>query len=441
MSVVRKAGFHILRGFRWQESWNLIPLPLGHSQPLKVLQSTICYIMLHCCIFLGNNYESRVCCQWVDMFNRFLPFRCFEYSSGGLPVCQLVFHLGRQVGAVQGRLRCECTPGRALGTLGNFCNCLSKKMSNSWVMTKPSCQLQWLQTVAKSRCPWRPVVSGRLRCSIAFWPMQMALPWGLCHFSECRLFRLILFFVPKAIKVWMGSRLGAYPLYECENNISISRTYLACFWPFSLEVFTYWFSSALDASHVIHIYSWHGLQEQTLPSLLQGLDWGLPTGGEPWALGHCIQEFEILGETFACPLFVCLQAQHLNEFMLAVIGVAALDTVSSTDIYGIKASFLCWSCLKRKQINWGISWKSKLLWSDDVFELFHSETRKAGESTIASWRVSEPGFFGRSVLPCSLFPSASCQKGECTGFAEHDLKLHPRWIILASVLRSQGFLV
>ena len=127
MSVVRKAGFHILRGFRWQESWNLIPLPLGRSQSLKVLQSTICYIMLHCCIFLGNNYESWVCCQWVDMFNRFLPFRCFEYSSGGLPVCQLVFHLGRQVGAVQGRLRCECTPGRALGTLGNFCNCLSKK--------------------------------------------------------------------------------------------------------------------------------------------------------------------------------------------------------------------------------------------------------------------------------------------------------------------------
>lgn len=147
----------------------------------------------------------------------------------------------------------------------------------------------------------------------------------------------------------MGSRLGAYPLYECENNISISRTYLACFWPCSLEcllidsraplmlLMSYTFILGMASKNKLfrHLCFRAWIEACQLVG----------------NLGHCIQEFEIrLGETFACPLFVCLQAQHLNEFMLAVIGVAALDTVSSTDIYGIKASFLCWSCLKRKQI-------------------------------------------------------------------------------------------
>ena len=149
-------------------------------------------------------------------------------------------------------------------------------------------------------------------------------------------------FVPKAIKVWMGSRLGAYPLCECENNISISRTYLACFWPFSLEcllidsraplmlLMSYTFILGMASKNKLfrHLCFRAWIEACQLV-------------GNLGHLGHCIQEFEILGETFACPLFVCLQAQHLNEFMLAVIGVAALDTVSSTDIYGIKASFLC----------------------------------------------------------------------------------------------------
>ena len=168
---------------------------------------------------------------------------------------------------------------------------------------------------AKSRCPWRPVVSGRLRCSIAFWPMQMALPWGLCHFSECRLFRLILFFVPKAIKVWMGSRLGAYPLYECENNISISRTYLACFWPFSLEcllidsraplmlLMSYTFILGMASKNKLFRLCFRAWIEAC--QLVGNL-------GHCW---HCIQEFEILGETFACPIVHCSFAFRLNILM------------------------------------------------------------------------------------------------------------------------------
>ena len=51
-----------------------------------------------------------------------------------------------------------------------------------------------------------------------------------------------------------------------------------------------------------------------------------------------------------------------------------------------------------------------------------------------------PDFF---VVPsflaiCFQVPAA---KRECTEVAEHDLKLCLRWMILASVLRSQGFLV
>ena len=75
-----------------------------------------------------------------------------------------------------------------------------------------------------------------------------------------------------------------------------------------------------------------------------------------------------------------------------------------------------------------------------MFGLFQSETRKLVNRPLHPGEFQSPDFF---VVPsflaiCFQVPAA---KRECTEVAEHDLKLCLRWMILASVLRSQGFLV
>lgn len=203
-----------------------------------------------------------------------------------------------------------------------------------------------------------------------------------------------------------------------------------------LGVFTYWFSSALDASHVIHIYSWHGLQEQTLlSSLLQGLDWGLPTGGEPWTLHPRVWD-------------------TWWNFRLSTVGLPSGSTswrihAGSDWSRGLGHSFKHWH-----------------LWDQGFFPLlvlFEKKANKLGEKlkkvncsdpmtcldffTLrpASWWIDHcilESFRARIflVVPSFCFQVPAARR-ECTGFSEHDLKLHLRWIILASVLRSQGFLV